>query len=73
MRWKKRPERSVERNEKEVPKPSDKRDGWDIPPPLVLLLKSMQEMDRKPPVTLALMGWQWNLFLKLYKCIEMAH
>ncbi|KAG6943478.1 hypothetical protein JG687_00018435, partial [Phytophthora cactorum] len=28
----------------------------DIPPTLMSVLKSVQEMDRKPPVTLALMG-----------------
>ena len=35
---------------------SAKRDVLDMSPPLRMLLNSMQEMDRKPPVTLALIG-----------------
>ncbi|ETI48157.1 hypothetical protein L914_07523 [Phytophthora nicotianae] len=37
----------------------------DIPPPLMTVLKSVQEMDRKPPVTLSLMGVMYLLHVQV--------
>ncbi|EEY57802.1 uncharacterized protein PITG_00384 [Phytophthora infestans T30-4] len=42
----------------------DEKVEADIPPPLMTMLKSVQEMDRKPPVTLALMGIMYLLHVQ---------
>ncbi|KAG7393978.1 Rhomboid- protein 4 [Phytophthora pseudosyringae] len=37
----------------------------DLPPPLLMVLNSVQEMDRKPPVTLALIGVMYLLHVQV--------
>ncbi|KAL3671632.1 hypothetical protein V7S43_003545 [Phytophthora oleae] len=44
--------------------PRDQRDA-DIPPPLMAMLDSVQGMDRKPPVTLVLMGVMYLLHVQV--------
>ncbi|CAI5704480.1 unnamed protein product [Peronospora farinosa] len=64
FRRKKVQERSNDRNDDGESKTSDKRDVGDIPPPLFVLLNSVQEMDRKPPVTLVLIGVMYLLHVQ---------
>ncbi|CAI5703181.1 unnamed protein product [Peronospora effusa] len=64
FRRKKVQERSTDRNDDGESKTSDKRDVGDIPPPLFVLLNSVQEMDRKPPVTLVLIGVMYLLHVQ---------
>ncbi|KAI9989572.1 hypothetical protein PInf_019857 [Phytophthora infestans] len=45
----------------------DEKVEADIPPPLMTMLKSVQEMDRKPPVTLALMGGNTRVFYRFFR------
>ncbi|KAL4164966.1 hypothetical protein KRP22_003702 [Phytophthora ramorum] len=44
--------------------PTGEKADTDIPAPLLMVLKSVQEMDRKPPVTLVLIGFMYLLNMK---------
>lgn len=59
------------RRRKESNETRDDQSNVDIPPPLMAMLDSVQGMDRKPPVTLVLMGLMYLLHVQVARTPSM--